>query len=107
MQIDAALGAEEMVEKLTEKNLSLEEKVRELQEMVDDLEKMQELNDELQETARESEQDLREEIEIANSKVMHVTHSTQLLLISSIVYVNILSITMIMLFLLINKVVKL
>ncbi|OQR79112.1 dynactin subunit 1-like, partial [Tropilaelaps mercedesae] len=68
-QIDAALGAEEMVEKLTEKNLSLEEKVRELQEVVDDLEKLQDLNDELQDTARETEQDLREEVEAANAKV--------------------------------------
>lgn len=68
-QIDAALGAEEMVEKLTEKNLTLEEKVRELQEAVDDLEKLQELNDELQDTARETEQDLREEAETANAKV--------------------------------------
>lgn len=68
-QIDAALGAEAMVEKLTEKNLTLEEKVRELQEVVDDLEKLQELNDELQDTARETEQDLREEAETANAKV--------------------------------------
>lgn len=58
-----------MVEKLTEKNLTLEEKVRELQEAVDDLEKLQELNDELQDTARETEQDLREEAETANAKV--------------------------------------
>ena len=36
-QVDAALGAEEMVEKLTERNLNLEEKVQQLQEQVDDL----------------------------------------------------------------------
>lgn len=36
-QVDAALGAEEMVETLTERNLDLEEKVRELRETVADL----------------------------------------------------------------------
>lgn len=36
-QVDAALGAEEMVETLTERNLDLEEKVRELRETVTDL----------------------------------------------------------------------
>lgn len=36
-QVDAALGAEEMVETLTERNLDLEEKVRELRETVSDL----------------------------------------------------------------------
>lgn len=35
--MDAALGAEEMVETLTERNLDLEEKVRELRETVTDL----------------------------------------------------------------------
>lgn len=36
-QVDAALGAEEMVEMLTERNLDLEEKVREMRETVTDL----------------------------------------------------------------------
>lgn len=36
-QVDAALGSEEMVETLTERNLDLEEKVRELRETVTDL----------------------------------------------------------------------
>lgn len=36
-QVDAALGSEEMVETLTERNLDLEEKVREMKETVTDL----------------------------------------------------------------------
>lgn len=37
LQVDAALGSEEMVETLTERNLDLEEKVREMKETVTDL----------------------------------------------------------------------
>ena len=37
LQVDVALGAEEMVEKLTEKNLELEEQIQELQEKANDL----------------------------------------------------------------------
>ena len=37
LQVDVALGAEEMVEKLTEKNLELEEQIQELQERANDL----------------------------------------------------------------------
>ncbi|KAL1423211.1 hypothetical protein MTO96_021198 [Rhipicephalus appendiculatus] len=46
-QLDMALGAEEMVEHLTEKNLDLEETVRDLREAVDDMEKLHDLNEEL------------------------------------------------------------
>ena len=35
--MDLALGAEEMVEKLTDKNLELEEKIEQLEETVTDL----------------------------------------------------------------------
>ena len=38
--MDAALGAEEMVEKLTDKNLELEEKIEQLSETVTDLVKI-------------------------------------------------------------------
>ena len=63
------MGAEEMVELLTERNLQLEEKVGEMQENLDDLEAM---NEELQENARESEMELREEMDMANAKVSGV-----------------------------------
>lgn len=68
-QLDMALGAEEMVEHLTEKNLDLEEKVRDLREAVDDLEKLQDLNDQLQEQARETELELREELDQAQVRL--------------------------------------
>lgn len=68
-QVDAALGAEEMVEQLTERNLNLEEKITELQETVSDLEALHDMNEELQENARETELELREEVDMANSRV--------------------------------------
>ncbi|KAM4708799.1 dynactin subunit 1 isoform 3-T3 [Discoglossus pictus] len=68
-QVDAALGAEEMVETLAERNLDLEEKVRELRETVSDLEAINEMNDELQENARETELELREQLDMATARV--------------------------------------
>ncbi|XP_062852078.1 dynactin subunit 1 isoform X2 [Trichomycterus rosablanca] len=68
-QVDAALGAEEMVETLTERNLDLEEKVRELKEAVTDLEAINEMNDELQENARETELELREQLDLSAASV--------------------------------------
>ncbi|XP_072353924.1 dynactin subunit 1-like isoform X2 [Scyliorhinus torazame] len=68
-QVDAALGAEEMVETLTEWNLDLEEKVRQLRETVSDLEAINEMNDELQENSRETELELREQLDLAGARV--------------------------------------
>ena len=73
MQVDAALGAEEMVETLTDRNLNLEEKVTELLETVADLEAINDMNDQLQENARELELELREELDMANSKIREVS----------------------------------
>ncbi|XP_071169051.1 dynactin subunit 1-like isoform X2 [Mytilus edulis] len=68
-QVDAALGAEEMVETLTERNLKLEDKIQSLEEEMADLEALHEMNEELQENARESELELREDMDLANGKV--------------------------------------
>ncbi|CAC5389284.1 DCTN1 [Mytilus coruscus] len=83
-QVDAALGAEEMVETLTERNLKLEDKIQSLEEELADLledkiqsleeeladlEALHEMNEELQENARESELELREDMDLANGKV--------------------------------------
>lgn len=64
-QTEAALGAEEMVESLIEKNLNLEEKVSKLAEAVADLEALQDVNDQLQESAKEMEMELRDELQQA------------------------------------------
>lgn len=67
-QVDAALGAEEMVEKLAERNLNLEEDINKLRDTVNDLEALHDMNEELQENARETEVELREEIDFANAR---------------------------------------
>ena len=72
-QVDAALGAEEMVEQLTDRNLALEEKISELQEAVADLEELHQMNEELQETARETELELREELDMLRGKIQEIS----------------------------------
>ncbi|XP_060825227.1 dynactin subunit 1-like isoform X1 [Bombus pascuorum] len=64
-QVDAALGAEEMVEVLGEKKMALEEKVAELEEAVADLEALQDMSDQLAESSKELELELREELDLA------------------------------------------
>jgi dynactin 1 len=68
-QVDAALGAEEMVENLTTKCLDWEEKYSTISEEKDDLEKLYDLNEELQENAREVELQLREDVDLTMAKV--------------------------------------
>ncbi|XP_058802610.1 dynactin subunit 1-like isoform X2 [Phymastichus coffea] len=64
-QVDAALGAEEMVEVLGERKIALEEKVIELEEAVSDLEALQDMSDQLAESSKELEMELREELDMA------------------------------------------
>ena len=71
-QVDAALGAEEMVENLTTKCLDMEDKMAALLEEKEDLEKLHDLNEELQENAREEEMQMREDLDLANAKIREV-----------------------------------
>ncbi|XP_045530164.1 dynactin subunit 1 isoform X12 [Pieris brassicae] len=66
-QVDAALGAEEMVEQLAEKKMSLEDQVEQLKQDVQELEALQEIHEQLVESNRELEMDLREELEMAHA----------------------------------------
>ncbi|XP_034942305.1 dynactin subunit 1-like isoform X2 [Chelonus insularis] len=67
-QVDAALGAEEMVEALSEKKMALEERVAELEEAVSDLEALQDTSDQLVESLKEVELELREDLDLALGK---------------------------------------
>ncbi|CAF2465599.1 unnamed protein product [Rotaria sp. Silwood2] len=68
-QVDTCLGAQQMVDILTNKNLSLEDQVRELQENVDNLESLCEMDKEMEENAKEVERDLRENIDLLQNQL--------------------------------------
>lgn len=61
-QLDDALGAEEMLVQLTERNLMLGEKIEEMRITIEDLEALQELNDELEENHIDTERSLQEDL---------------------------------------------
>lgn len=69
MQLDDALGAEEMLEQLTERNMSLTEKATEMRNAIEELEALKELNDELEETHLETEKQLQEEIDLKDMQL--------------------------------------
>lgn len=71
-QVDAALGAEEMVETLTERNLALEDQIKDIIEEKNDLEALNDMNEELQENARATELELREELDMKSIKLLEL-----------------------------------
>ncbi|CAF0855330.1 unnamed protein product [Rotaria sordida] len=68
-QVDTCLGAQQMVDILTTKNLSLEDQVRELQETVDNLESLCDMDKEMEEHAKELEHDLRQNIDLLQNQL--------------------------------------
>lgn len=66
-QVDAALGAEEMVEQLADKKMELEDRVKSLEEEVLELEALEEVHEQLVESNHELELDLREELDFAHA----------------------------------------
>lgn len=68
VQLDNALGAEDMIESLTEKNLELSERCEQLQRTIDELETLKELNDELEANTSYREHQLTQEIDKLESK---------------------------------------
>ena len=71
--MDDALGAEEMVEKLTDKNLQLEERIETLEETVSDLEALRDIAEEQEELRVEVEHDMREELDMQLNKTREVS----------------------------------
>lgn len=66
-QVDAALGAEEMVEQLAETKMELEEKLKALEEEIKELEQLEEIHEQLIESNHDLEMDLREELDMAHA----------------------------------------
>ena len=68
-QLDTALGAEEMIEELTEKNLKLAEELDDSRAVIEDLESLKELNDELEIGHLENEKQMQDEIDYKESQL--------------------------------------
>lgn len=68
-QLDDALGAEDLLEELTERNLQMSEKIEEMRSTIEDLEALKELSDELEENHVETEKQLEEEITLLTTKL--------------------------------------
>lgn len=62
-QLEAALGAEDMIEELSEKNLGLNDQVENLKATIEELESLKELNDELEMNHTENAKQMQEEID--------------------------------------------
>lgn len=72
-QLDDAMGAEDMLVQLTERNLLLGERIEEMRVVIEDLESLKELNDELEENHIETEKMLQEEIEQKDAQIREAT----------------------------------
>ncbi|QUC23913.1 uncharacterized protein UV8b_08154 [Ustilaginoidea virens] len=68
-QLDNALGAEDMIEDLTERNMSMSEQVEELKAVIEDLESLKEVNDELEANHVQNEKELQEELDFKDSVI--------------------------------------
>ncbi|RPD64767.1 dynactin [Lentinus tigrinus ALCF2SS1-6] len=76
-QLDDALGAEDLLVQLTERNLMLGEKIEEMRITIEDLEALQELNDELEENHVETEKALQEEIDAKDIQIHEQSRKIQ------------------------------
>jgi len=68
-QLDTALGAEEMIEELTEKNMALSQQIEDLKAAVEDLESLKEINDELEINHTETEKQMQDDIDYSESVI--------------------------------------
>ena len=77
-QLELALGADEMIEELTERKDRLEATVNELRGAIEDLENLKELNDELEINHVEAEKQMQEEIDFKDSLLLDRERTTKL-----------------------------
>ncbi|KAL0940868.1 CAP-Gly domain-containing protein [Colletotrichum truncatum] len=68
-QLDNALGAEDMIEDLTERNMSMSEQIEELKAVIEDLENLKEVNDELEINHVQNEKEMQEELDFKDSVI--------------------------------------
>jgi dynactin 1 len=68
-QLNNALGAEDLIESLTEQTMNQAEEIKELKAVIDDLEALKEINDELEINHVQNEKELQEEIELKDAVI--------------------------------------
>jgi len=68
-QLDNALGAEDMIEELTERNMAQAEQLEELKAVIEDLENLKEINDELEINHVQNEKEMQEEIDFKEAVI--------------------------------------
>ena len=66
-QLEVALGAEEMIEELAEKNLTLSQRVEKLETDIEELENLKEISDEIETNHTETEKQMQDEIDYHES----------------------------------------
>lgn len=66
-QLDTAIGAEDMIEELTEKNMGMKEEIDELRATITDFETLKEISDEVETNHVEIEKDMQAEIDLKES----------------------------------------
>ncbi|KAF4551954.1 putative dynein associated protein [Elsinoe fawcettii] len=76
-QLDVAQGGEEMLEELSERNMTLQERIDDLNATVEDLENLRELNDELEVNHVEAEKQMQEEIDFKDSIISEQLRRSQ------------------------------
>ncbi|KAH6666469.1 dynactin [Plectosphaerella plurivora] len=68
-QLDNALGAEDMIEDLTERNMSMAEQMEELKAVIEDLENLKEINDELEINHVQNAKEMQEDLDFKDSVI--------------------------------------
>ncbi|KAH8131505.1 hypothetical protein ACSS6W_001728 [Trichoderma asperelloides] len=76
-QLDTALGAEDMIEDLTERNMSMSEQIEELKAVIEDLENLKEINDELEINHVQNEKEMQEELDFRDSIIAEQARRAQ------------------------------
>ncbi|CAI4224331.1 unnamed protein product [Auanema sp. JU1783] len=67
-QMEAAMGAEEMIMALTNKNMDMEEQIRSLEQEKEDLEALRDMDEQIAEAQKQVERDLLKDIELQQIK---------------------------------------
>ncbi|CAD6195145.1 unnamed protein product [Caenorhabditis auriculariae] len=68
-QINAAMGAEEMVTLLTSKNMDMEDRIQTLEQQIEDMEELHDMDEQLAEAQKQTEKDLLHDIEALQIKI--------------------------------------